>query len=161
MSRRDVVREVVESLADRDNAVAYPDHPLLVRGPDVLAGLDDGLTAFFLYTEDGLKPGSPVGRARTLLSRLALPQDATFVLVVPSADTALRDDDLELFDAVQYGTRSRGRTRRQWEVFNHRAAALARQLPGFHLQRFAEAWATRDSGVPRRPSPQIRGLRGM
>lgn len=144
------MQEIVESVPDPDNAVAYPDHPLLVRGPDVLAGIGDRVIAYFVYSTHGSRPSSPSERARTLLSRLALPQNTTFVLVVAQSGTALRDNDVELFDAVQYGTPTTRGSTENWDAVGHRVAMLVGELRSFHLQRFADAWAARETGAPRR-----------
>lgn len=161
MNRRVLVRDLLGSMPDRENAVAYPDHPHLVRGPDVLARVDDRLVAYFVFADGGLKPGSPTGRALTLLSRLALPEGTAFVLVDASAHTALNDNDLDLFDGVQYTARTNNQLGGHWDTVSDRPATLVRQLRPYHLRRFADAWATRESGVPRRnpqgvPTSQLR-----
>jgi hypothetical protein len=164
MSRRDLVRDLVRSMPDRENAVAYPDHPHLMRGPDVLARVDDRLVAYFLFADGGFKPGSPAGRALTLLSRLALPEGTAFVLVDYSTHGLRSDHDLDLFDGVQFNPPSeRKNLGGPWEdVGNDVPATLVRKLRPFHSRRFADAWATRDSFLPRRiqpgiPTPQLRG----
>jgi hypothetical protein len=138
-------------MPNRSRTVVYPDHPLLVRGPDVLVRVDNDLHAYFTYAGEGQRPGSPHGRARTLLSRLALPQEATFILVTAD-QTSLHDDDVELFDAIQTGISPRKRQRDQWYTLDERTAVLVGQLRGFHLRRFANAWTANDAVVnTRRP----------
>ncbi len=139
---------LVDSMPKRSRTVAYPDHPLLVRGPDVLVRVDNDLLAYFTYAGEGQRPGSPYGRARTLLSRLAFPQQATFVLVVPD-QTSLNNDDVELFEAIQTGISPRKRQRDQWYPLGDRTAVLVEQLRGFHLRRFANAWTAKDAGAER------------
>jgi hypothetical protein len=137
-------------MPDPESVVAYPDHPFLIRGPDVLVGLDDRLIAYFAYSGAGVRPGSGAGWARRLLSRLALPQGTLFVLVVASTEIALHDDDLDLFDAIQFGIRRDRRAHERWDPVHERPAALVGGLRPFHLKRFSDAWATREDGLVRR-----------
>lgn len=145
MRRRDLVRGLAESLPDQNNTVEYPDHPFLVRSPDVLSVVDGGLAAYFVHHSSDPRAGSREARARTLLSRLALPDGTTFILVTGSPDISLADDDVDLFDAVQIGIRPSNRPREQWNTVDRPTASIVRQLRPFHFARFAEAWAARNS----------------
>jgi hypothetical protein len=155
MSRRDLVRELFRSMPDRENAVAYPDHPHLIRGPDVLARVDDRLVAYFIYADGGTKPGSRTGRALTLLSRLALPEGTAFVLVDASTYRTLDNSDLDLFDGVQHTASTRNELSTDWEALDDWPATLVRRLRPFHLRRFADAWATRAYDAPERNQPGV------
>lgn len=145
MRQRDLVRGLITSLPPHARAVMYPDHPLLVRGPDVLANIGGDLVAYFVYSGRGQRPGSPSGYARTLLSRLALPDGATFVLVLNDED-AVVNSDTDLFDAIQVGISQRGKPRNHWESIGDRAASAVEGLRRFHMRRFASAWGTRGAG---------------
>ena len=77
------------------DSVAYPDHPLLLRGPDVLASVRSSLTAYFVLDQ-------PVSHlpirvlSNVVLSRLALPREANFVLILGErAD--IRNSDSEAY----------------------------------------------------------------
>ncbi|MEV6060363.1 hypothetical protein AB0L62_10175 [Nocardia asteroides] len=141
MSHRELVRRLLESMPDRDNAVAYPDHPFLVRGPDLLANDGTGLLAYFVYSSSASRPATPSGRARTLLSRLALPDDTTFVLVIATKDLPLAVGDVELFDAWQFGVEHAGHHRRQLQFTGWPGKEIVRELRPFHTERFGSAWA--------------------
>ena len=151
-------------MPSRDRTAVYPDHPLLVRGPDVLADINGELVAYFAHTGSGPRPGSHAERARMLLSRLALPGRTTFVLLATSTKVLLDDDDLDLFDAIQYGVKSARSSARRWEVIGNDLAALVNGVRPFHLERFADAWSPRrqsrkrrQTGYPSRGCGRTRG----
>ncbi|MGY1946274.1 hypothetical protein [Nocardia asiatica] len=148
MSRRDLVQALCRSMPDQDNVVAYPDHPLLVRGPDVLARDDRGLVAYFVYAARDPRPGSASGRARTLLSRLAFPEGTEFVLVGDPQDFVLEDADVELFDAIRYGTHTARSHRSNLEPSGFLPRGVVAELRPFHMRRFGDAWAMRDGDEP-------------
>ena len=81
MARRDLIERVLAGLPAMSDSVAYPDHPLLLRGPDILASIDSRLTAYFILDR-------PVHRipvrllSDVVLSRLALPMKTSFVLIL-------------------------------------------------------------------------------
>ena len=144
MHRRDLVQALARSTSDQDNVVVYPDHPLLVRGPDVLARDDDGLVAYFVFATRDPRPGSVASRTRTLLSRLALPEGTEFVLVCESCAPELRDGDVELFDAVRYGVRPVRDHRSGLEPSGFAPGGVVAGLRPFHMRRFGDAWAMRN-----------------
>jgi hypothetical protein len=144
MHRRDLVQALARSTPDQDNVVVYPDHPLLVRGPDVLARDDDGLVAYFVFATRDPRPSSRASRARTLLSRLALPQGTEFILVCESRAPELQDDDVELFDAVRYGVPHMRSHRSSLEPSGFAPGGVVAELRPFHMQRFGDAWAMRN-----------------
>lgn len=144
MRRRDLVQALCRSTPDQDNIVAYPDHPFLVRGPDVLARDDEGLVAYFVYASGDPRPGLSAGRARTLLSRLALPKNTEFVLVCEPPTRELSDGDVELFDAIRYGVTTVQSHRSRLEPSGYAPRGIVAELRPFHMRRFGDAWAMRD-----------------
>ncbi|MFC9877890.1 hypothetical protein [Nocardia salmonicida] len=144
MHRRDLVQALARSMPDQDNVVVYPDHPLLVRGPDVLARDDHGLVAYFVFATRDPRPGSVASRTRTLLSRLALPEGTEFVLVCESRGLELRDVDVELFDAVRYGGPPMRYHRSSLEPSGFTPGGVVAELRPFHMRRFGDAWAMRN-----------------
>ncbi|MEU2032755.1 hypothetical protein [Nocardia amamiensis] len=145
MTRRDLVQALRRSMPDPANSVAYPDHPLLVRGPDVLARDETGLVAYFVYADSDPKPGSATGRAHTLLSRLAFPDNTLFVLVAASREVVLTEHDVELFDRISYGIPSSQFHRGDSGLSGFQSGGIVAELKPFHMQRFGDTWATRDS----------------
>lgn len=139
------MRALARSTPDLTNVVVYPDHPLLVRGPDVLARDGQGLVAYFVLAARDPRPSSTSSRTRTLLSRLALPEGTTFVLVCESEALALRDDDVELFDAVRRGVSAIRDHRRGLEPSGFAPGSVVTELRPFHLDRFGDAWALRNN----------------
>lgn len=144
MQRRDLVQALARSTPDQANVVVYPDHPLLVRGPDILARDDQGMVAYFVFATRDPRPSSTSSRTRTLLSRLALPDGTRFVLVYESRALELRDDDVELFDAVWRDVppvRNGG-----LEPSGFTPGSAVAELRPFHMDRFGDAWALRNMG---------------
>lgn len=135
MSRQEHVRALIDSLQlPASSFVAYPDHPLLLNGPDLLT-VTTGLTAYYVVSQ---RPGSIIPRA--LLARLALPPATSHIaLVDPSANFAY--DNLALFEEV-LELQPRGRQRLPTGQINEsEAAEYANILRPFHNARYAEAWA--------------------
>lgn len=92
-SRRVLSAELRHALSDEFIIVSNPDHPLLLRGPDLLAGGRGGLTAIMCVTAtERAQPQMAV--ARFALSRMALPTHARFVL-------AAEDDDAEVVRVLE------------------------------------------------------------
>ena len=86
MSRTNTISVLVEILSREGEALAYPDHPLVLDGPSLLTVAQNVLTASFVYTR-GSRPASSVAeQARVLLSRLAYPGHTVF--------EAILEDDL-------------------------------------------------------------------
>jgi hypothetical protein len=115
---------------------AFPDHPLLLRGPDVLASLEGRLTAYFVSSRrmtDIL--------ADLVLSRMALSPEAHFILVTDD-DAALGDDITGLFDEVKViGPRGDLRSSLSYAGEPGRSGAID-AMRSLHHERFADAWAT-------------------
>lgn len=135
MSRADVVKAVVESLPARSASVTSPDHPLLLRGPDVLALINERLTAYFAIGQR-TRQISP----RVLLSRLAFPSETSFVAVLDQFVTingeyaALFEEVVELPSAGTFSLPG-GAMRRS------AGSETIDSLRYFHHERYAEAWA--------------------
>lgn len=155
VGRREFVRELAASLSKGGRSVAYPDHPVLMRGPDVLAHVGEGLVAYFVFTGNGPTPRSGAEQARILLSRFALPIQTRFILVVPSGGTELREPDSALMDGIQIGVGRGLGPRQDAELGNSSAASVINELRPFHLRRYSDAWATRPQvQVPSFASPR-------
>lgn len=128
-------------LADRgfetNRSVAYPDHPLLSRGPDVLGQDRTGLVAWFVYTSGSPSPRSKRESSRVLLSRLALPSGTRFTMVL--VDRGLPESrEAELFDDVEVRSHRGELTDRAH--FGDDASPVVEHLRPFHFDRFSEAW---------------------
>ncbi len=148
VQRRQLVQRVASALQSSET-VAYPDHPLLLRGPDILALSRGALTAYFVYNGHGPRPTSRQERARFLLVRLAMPPGTACVLVVDApATVSFTPADLLLDEVV---------TLRELRVFDRsrpefslgQSAEVIEDVRSFHNQRFAEAW-TQAFDIPRR-----------
>lgn len=78
-------RDRLSSLLRREIKGSYltvkaPDHPLLLRGPDILIGGEGNLTAVYLPTTQEMRQDKAL-RSRYILSRLALPAATRHLLV--------------------------------------------------------------------------------
>jgi hypothetical protein len=79
--RRMIERQLKRSLGSDYVVVNSPDHPLLLRPPDLLVGGEGSLTAIMLGTaEEARSPDRAV--ARFTLSRAALPTETVFIFAV-------------------------------------------------------------------------------
>jgi hypothetical protein len=68
--------------------VSGPDHPLLLRAPDLLVAGEGKLSAVFIPTAHERRNPEDL-RARLILSRLALPRDTRPILIVESEAEAV------------------------------------------------------------------------
>lgn len=123
------------SLPTQASSVSFPDHPLLLRGPDVLASIDGALMAYFVLSRSMHQMISDV-----VLTRLALPAETRFILV---SDVPLSPDDevISFFEEVVLT----GMGQREAQVSNVARAdgtQLLESLRVLHHERFADAWAT-------------------
>jgi hypothetical protein len=91
MRATEAIQRVASQLSDGFTVAAKPDHPYLLRGPDVLAGAKGNLIAVFVLTVAEQRSVEQF-IARTMLSRLALPAHARFVLVAPGRELPARTD---------------------------------------------------------------------
>jgi hypothetical protein len=131
-----MVRAVLASIRHSDERVPFPDHPLLLRGPDVLASNDGQLFAYFVFS----RPMNGV-IADLILSRLALPSETRFALVSNEQST-LSDDSLAFFDEILF---MRGRSDQELSAMSIDRAGSSQvieSIRGIHHERFADAWAS-------------------
>jgi hypothetical protein len=143
-SASQLAREIVAAFRSA-NAVASPDHPYLMRGPDVLASDESGIVALFVEHVSEVSDGRLL-TARLILSNLALPSHTRFVVVPRGGQVASWDWDLvldtddprEITQVTRRVERSRAETPR--EV---RGAALERA----HHALTGERWNQRSEGV--------------
>jgi hypothetical protein len=75
-------RSLRREISDDYIVVTAPDHPLLLKGPDILIGGDGNLTAVYLPTIQEINQNRLL-RARYILARLALPASTRHLLVQP------------------------------------------------------------------------------
>ncbi|MBG6098176.1 hypothetical protein HD557_004158 [Nocardioides luteus] len=147
MQRRQLVHQVMTELDSATERVDYPDHPLLLRGPDVLALARGRLTAYFVYKAGGTRPTSTQERSRFLLTRLAFPPGTGIVLVTDTTATVDFGPNDILVDAIvtirEFAQFSRSSTRFE----STDTADVIEDVRRFHSARFAEAW-TRAFDVP-------------
>jgi hypothetical protein len=93
--RRSLDAQLKRALSNEFVVVPSPDHPLLLRGPDLLVGGRGGITAILCPTaQERAKPN--LALARFALARIALPSHARFVLIAddkdePVAELLVRD----------------------------------------------------------------------
>lgn len=128
------------------DVVAYPDHPLLLRGPDILAVHQGRLSCYFVYAS-GQSYTAPSEQSRILLTRLALAPDASVVMVVEDAGQVGRlERTVPLYDElVAPGLNSIGSIPAGRVGFGRGAELVSRVRP-YHDERFAQAWtATLDA----------------
>lgn len=140
MDRRELIRSFGRHRFRKDAFVAYPDHPLLSRGPDLLGRDEKGIVAAFMYSSPWSRPTSPREQSRILLSRFALPADTAFWLIVADGSLPMSEDDVVLFDMSLTLTQGDGRIAESKVVDSGIHAALP-VLRRFHTERFAAAWA--------------------
>src|SRR5216684_6152496 len=89
--RRSLAESVRDALPQDYVVVSNPDHPLVLRPPDLLIGGNGRLIALFIPTS--VERGNQRNfRNRIILNRLALPAHTHFVLVLDSAAEWMRDD---------------------------------------------------------------------
>lgn len=127
-------------------AVAYPDHPLLARGPDILGQDNHGLVAEFVYGDSSEIPTAKRESVRVLLARLALPKGTRFVMRLIGDNPPIGGGSV-LFDELLISSR-RGHVER--ELLGNDASELTDVIRPFHFERFTEAWTRPVAGADRR-----------
>lgn len=151
MNHREMVRAALEGLPSSADAVASPDHPLLLHGPDLIAAFNGTLAAYFISTRGTAQVVSSL--PRVMLSRLALPPATTCVLILD--ETVDLDDNYSSFfeEVVTLGRRSRKVP--VGETAYSEGMEAAESLRIVHHERFADTWTatTRQKGVRRRRLP--------
>jgi len=148
VSRRDLIERVLEGLPASSDSVAYPDHPLLLRGPDILASINNRLTAYFVLDQHTQR--LPVRLlSNVVLSRFALPREANFVLILGER-AGITITDSEIFEEVAQISERRASRTPVGRMDRSRSADLIESLRRPHSERFAKAWA---STARRREAP--------
>ncbi len=133
--------------------VVDPGHPLLLRGPDVLASYRGTLTAYFGFTQQSRRPLASL-LPKVVLSRFALPAGTSFVLALdPPADLA--DEEASLFEELVVAADERLAHVPIGRMSTSAGAEATEPLRMFHHERFAEAWALSTRG--RKPTRRTRG----
>jgi hypothetical protein len=89
--RRSLAERVRDALPQEYVVVSNPDHPLVLRPPDLLIGGNGRSVALFIPTSVERGNESKL-KNRIILNRLALPAHTHFVLVLDSAAEWMRDD---------------------------------------------------------------------
>jgi hypothetical protein len=136
MSRAETIKELVRNLSTDGEALAYPDHPLVLDGPSLLTVVDGVLTASFVYTR-GSRPASSVAeRARVLLTRLAYPAH-TVVEAIFENSTMPESVALGLFDSYRVVTARSLSQPDGDDAARTRVASAVERLRGPHFDRFA------------------------
>jgi hypothetical protein len=152
MSRPELVRTVLEGLPTHSASVSSPDHPLLLRGPDILALIDGALTAYFVI---GQRTRQIV--SRLVLSRFAFPAGTSFVAVLDQSVT-LSDEYAALFEEVVEISSARAMSFPAGAMRRSAGAEILDSLRFLHHERYAEAWAVttkrwhRKRKIPGEPS---------
>lgn len=153
MSRTDTIRALVETLSAEGEALAYPDHPLVLDGPSLLTIAERVLTASFVYTS-GSRPASSVGeQARVLLARLAYPGHTVFEAIF--ADDSMPDSvALGLFDSYRVVTAQSLSQPDGDNAARTRVGSAVERIRGPHFARFAanQQRAFKDHPKGARPS---------
>lgn len=161
MPRGDLLESVLAALPDAADRVVMPDHPLLLKGPDILASFRGNLTAYFVVAAHTRQPAATI-LPKVVLTRLALPRTTSFVLVLPD-HTAPINMIAPFFEEVVETLPSRRGQLPIGELASSPAMDLLEPLRIPHNERFVEAWSSifrrtlrprRISGVP------TSGLRG-
>jgi hypothetical protein len=135
------------------DVVVDPGHPLLLRGPDVLASYRGTLTAYFGFTQQSRRPLASL-LPKVVLSRFALPAGTSFVLALdPPADLA--DEEASLFEELVVAADERLAQVPIGRMSTSAGAEATEPLRMFHHERFAEAWALSTRG--RKPTRRTRG----
>jgi hypothetical protein len=125
----------VAGLPTRSDLVESPDHPLLLRGPDILALIDGALNAYFLIGRKTRQVAS-----RVILSRFAFPEGTSFVAVLDRS-VSLHDEYVGLFEEVVEISGLRETSLPAGRMRQSLGAELANSMRFFHHERYAEAWA--------------------
>jgi hypothetical protein len=105
--RSSITHLLRERLSGRFFVVPSPNHPLLMRGPDIIVSTERLITALFTPSARERKSRSLL-KSRFALSRLALPPHTRFLLVVESGDESLAQTFTSDFaEIVEWSNRGR------------------------------------------------------
>lgn len=131
-----MIKELVETMSTVGEALAFPDHPLLLSGPTLLALAENVLTASFVYTSGSRPVSSVAEQARVLLARLAYPRHTVFEAIFEDGSLFERVD-LGLFDSYRVGA-PRALSRPDGDdASRNRTSSAVERLRGLHFARFA------------------------
>lgn len=89
--RHDLARLLHRQLPSSFLVVSAPDHPLLIRAPDIIASTEQSIVALFTPSATERRSQS-LFKSRFVLSRLALPPHARFLLVFEPFDESIARD---------------------------------------------------------------------
>jgi len=161
MTRAEMIRALLANLPTGSDSVSYPDHPLLLRGPDVLATYRNSLTAYFVMARSTQNSINQM-LSTALLSRLALPLGTRLVFVVAEA-TRLAEEASWLFEETVEAGRNKNLRVPVDPLPISGVAEVFEALRNPHHDRFAEAWAptTRGRRFTRRTPGEPTSLRGL
>lgn len=151
--RRQLMQRLVAGLPRGSDAVAYPDHPLLFRAPELLVAHEGSLVCIFLYSaRDSYTTAAE--RSRMLLTRLAMPRGTALVLAVENSDRlgALEHSVPFHDEVIVFRPNSALRTP-AGRIALGRGAEVVEELKPFHNERFADAWTATVEPVSRRERP--------
>jgi hypothetical protein len=140
MSRRELIERVLTGLPAGSDPIAYPDHPFLLQGPDVLALTNGSLTAYFVFAERARRLTANF-LSNVVLSRLALPRDTGFVLIL-GEEARLGEHDWQLFEQVVEVPKRRDLRIPAERTDEPLSAQIIEPLMRPHYERFAQAWAS-------------------
>lgn len=117
-------------------ALAYPDHPLVLHGPALLTVVDNVLTATFVYTRGSRPADSVAEQARVLLARLAYPGHTVFEAILED-DSMPESVTLGLFDSYRVVTAQSLSQPDGNDAARARVTSAVETLRGPHFARFA------------------------
>lgn len=105
--RRKINASLSHALGDQFVIAAAPDHPLLLKGPDLLIGGPGGIAALLLPS--ALERRQPkLALARFALCRFALPEATNFILVAAYGDEQVADQLTNSMAAVVISENQKG-----------------------------------------------------
>jgi len=146
--RRELIDRVLTGLPASSDSVAYPDHPLLLRGPDILASINSRLTAYFILDEHVRR--LPVKfLSNVVLSRLALPAGTNFVLILGN-EAIIRDVDSNIFEEVTPVSNDELAKFPAGRMRESQGGEIMESLRRPHNERFGRAWSPASEQTERR-----------
>jgi hypothetical protein len=144
MTRDEMIRALLANLPAGSDSIDHPDHPLLLRGPDVLTSYRSSLTAYFVIARSTRSIINETLSA-ALLTRLALPPTTRLVLIMTET-TDLAAEVSWLFDEVAEANPRHELTVPIGGLPVSDVADVLEALRAPHHDRFAEAWAPATRG---------------
>lgn len=136
MSRFETIMTLVKTFSMEGEALAYPDHPLVLDGPSLLTVVNQSLRATFVYTRNSRPADLVTERARVMLARLAYPRHTLFEAIF--VDSAMPDSgELGLFDSFRMMSENSLSRPDGNEESRSLVASAVEDLRGPHFSRFA------------------------